>query len=239
MLLLRSIVFNGVFYAWTIAWTALMPLAFLLPRKQAAFVQVYWSRGMARLLRVIVNIETDISGLEGVPEGAAIVACKHQSIWETTVFHGLFDQPAIVLKRELMWIPVFGWYIVKMGMIPVDRKRGTKALRLMLRKAEAAKSEGRKIIIFPEGTRVSADSNTAYHSGIYLMYSRLGLPVVPVALNAGDHWGQETVYRYPGTIRLVFLEPIEPGLPRNEFMARLQASIDAASTSLSHAAGGA
>jgi 1-acyl-sn-glycerol-3-phosphate acyltransferase len=235
VLLLRSIVFNVAFFAWTVAWTALIPLALLLPRKQASFVQVFWSRGMASLLRILVNIKTEISGLDGVPEGAAIVACKHQSIWETTVFHGLFDQPAIVLKRELMWIPIFGWYIVKMGMIPVDRNRGTKALRLMLHKAEVAKSEGRKIIIFPEGTRVSADSNSGYRSGIYLMYNRLGLPVIPVALNAGDHWGQETIYRYPGTIRLVFLEPIEPGLSRGEFMARLQASIDGASTRLSEA----
>lgn len=233
MLLVRSILFNVAFFTWTVAWTALIPLALLLPRKQAAFVQVYWSRGMATLLRIIVNIKTEIHGLDDVPEGAAIVACKHQSIWETTIFHGIFDQPAIVLKRELMWIPIFGWYIVKMGMIPVDRKRGTKALRLMLRKAEAAKNEGRKIIIFPEGTRVSADSNSAYRSGIFGMYSRMGLPVIPVALNAGDHWGQETIYRYPGTIHMVFLEPIEPGLPRAEFMARLQASIDAASTRLS------
>ncbi len=233
MLLVRSILFNVAFFTWTVAWTSLIPLALLLPRKQAAFVQVYWSRGMAPLLRIIANIKTEIQGLDDVPEGAAIVACKHQSIWETTIFHGIFDQPAIVLKRELMWIPIFGWYIVKMGMIPVDRKRGTKALRLMLRKAEAAKNEGRKIIIFPEGTRVSADSNSAYRSGIFGMYSRMGLPVIPVALNAGDHWGQETIYRYPGTIHMVFLEPIEPGLPRAEFMARLQASIDAASTRLS------
>lgn len=233
MLLLRSLLFNAAFYAWTIAWTLMMLVAFLLPRKQAAFVQVNWSRGIAAILRITANIETEIDGLEDVPEGAAIVACKHQSVWETTIFQGLFDQPAIVLKRELMWIPIFGWYIIKMGMIPVDRKRGTSALRLMLRKAEAAKQEGRKIIIFPEGTRVSADSNTAYRSGIYGLYSRMGLPVIPVALNAGDHWKQKTIYRYPGTIRLAFLEPIEPGLPRNEFMARLQSSIDSASTSLS------
>ncbi len=214
----------------------MMPIAFLLPRRQATFVQVSWSRGIAPILRLTANIRTEIHGLEDVPEGAAIVACKHQSVWETTVFQGLFDQPAIVLKRELMWIPIFGWYIIKMGMIPVDRKRGTSALRLMLRKAEDAKRDGRKIIIFPEGTRVDAESKTAYRSGIYGMYSRMGLPVIPVALNAGDHWGQKTVYRYPGTIRLAFLEPIEPGLSRGEFMARLQSSIDSASTRLSSAA---
>ncbi len=236
MLLLRSITFNVAFYAWTVAWCSLMPLAFLMPRRYAAFIQVCWSRGIAPMLRMIANIRTEIHGLDDVPEGAAIVACKHQSVWETTVFQGIFDQPAIVLKRELMWIPIFGWYIVKMGMIPVDRKRGTSALRLMLRKAKAAKDQGRKIIIFPEGTRANADSNTTYRSGIYGMYSRMGLPVIPVALNAGSHWGQDTIYRYPGTIRLAFLEPIEPGLSRSEFMARLQSSIDSASTRLADAA---
>lgn len=235
MLLLRSLIFNIAFYSWTIVWTMLMLLVFPLPQKQAAFIQINWSRGIAPLLRILANIKTEIDGLEDVPEGAAIVACKHQSVWETTIFQGLFDRPAIVLKRELMWIPIFGWYIVKMGMIPVDRKRGTRALRLMLRKAKAAKEAGRKIIIFPEGTRVNADSETVYRSGIYGMYSRLGLPVIPVALNAGDHWGQDTTYRYPGTIRLVFMAPIEPGLPRGEFMARLQAAIDSESTRLSGA----
>ena len=233
MLFLRSVLFNAAFALWTLVWILLMLVALPMPQKQAAFIQICWSRGVTPLLLLFANIRVEIEGLEDVSEGAAIVACKHQSVWETTIFQGLFDKPAIVMKRELMWVPIFGWYIIKMGMIPVDRSRGTRALRLMLRKAETAKRKGRKIIIFPEGTRVSADSSIAYRSGIYGMYNRLGLPVIPAALNAGDHWGQETFYRYPGTIKLSFLAPIEPGLSRIEFMARLQASIDSASTRLS------
>ena len=203
-----------------------------MPRKKALLVQILWSRGVQKILPVVANINVRIEGLENMKSNRCIVACKHQSMWETTIFHGLLEDPAIVIKKELLGIPLFGWYCRKVKMIAVDRSAGPRALKPMLRQAKEAIRIGRPIVIFPEGTRIGTDTKTDYQSGIYAIYKSLQIPVVPMALNAGQFWSQETYLRYPGTIILKALPPIEPGLARDEFMANLERSIENATAEL-------
>jgi len=217
---------------WTAFWSIMGLITLPLPRRNSLFPQEQWSRGMQKALPIIAGIKVVYKGLENLPEGPVIVACKHQSAWETTVFQGLLKDPAIVLKNELRNIPVFGWYVRKLKMIGVDRKAGTKALRRMLKEAKSAVAYNRKIVIFPEGTRVSAKHDTEFRAGVYGLYSHLKLPVVPVALNSGQLWPRHSFLRQPGTIYLEFLPVIEAGLARKDFMEKLGNDIDLATAKL-------
>lgn len=220
------------FYLWTAFWSVVGLFAILLPRKKALFPQELWSRGFNKALPLLVNIKVVYRGVESLPDTPVIIACKHQSAWETTVFQGLLKDPALVLKNELRNIPFFGWYVRKLKMIGVDRKAGTRAMRRMLREARSAIEHNRKIVIFPEGTRVSAEQDAEFRAGVYGLYSHLKLPVVPVALNSGLLWPRRSFLRHPGTIYLEFLPIIENGLPRQEFMKKLGEEIDTATDRL-------
>ena len=232
MIYIRSFIFLIFFYLWTGFWSLVGLLAILLPRKRALFAQEMWSRGFNKALPLLVGIKVVYKGMENLPDTPVIIACKHQSAWETTVFQGLLKDPALVLKNELRNIPVFGWYVRKLKMIGVDRKAGTKAMRRMLREARSAIEYNRKIVIFPEGTRVSAEKDTEFRAGVYGLYSHLKLPVVPVALNSGLLWPRRSFLRHPGTIYLEFLPIIENGLSRQEFMQKLGDEIDTATDKL-------
>ncbi|PZN54463.1 MAG: 1-acyl-sn-glycerol-3-phosphate acyltransferase [Proteobacteria bacterium] len=229
MLYLRSLAFNLAFYASMVVqmffWA---PFYFLAPRHSAWFVPKFWSRTSLWLYRVLAGTRSDISGLENLPEGSFILAPKHQSFWDAIAFFPFLDDPLYILKRELTWIPFFGWYILKMRMIPVDRGNRAKALRSVVAatKAELARNP-RQLIIYPEGTRRAPGDVPAYKYGIVELYSQLHLPVVPVAHVAGLYWPRRKFLRYPGTIRARFLPPIPPGLGKQEFMARLIAETEA------------
>ena len=132
----------------------------------------------------------------------------------------------MVLKKELTWIPFFGWFIYKFRMIPVERSAGTEALRSMLQRAEVEVSEGRQVVIMPEGTRRAPDDPPAYKPGAAALYARLGVPCVPFALNSGLFWPRRRFLRYPGTIVISFLDAIPPGLPRKTFQPRLEEAIE-------------
>lgn len=233
---LRSLAFNIAFFASTIA----MVLAWLpfLPGHRRHFVRGMdrWNRMVNWLLRHIAGIRYEVRGREHLPPGACIVAAKHQSAWDTMVFHTLLDDPALVLKRELLRIPIYGWYAKKVGMIPVDRKAGPSALREMLRAAKACAQAGRPIVIFPEGTRVAPGERRRIQSGVAALYDRLDLPVVPVALNSGLFWGRRAFLKRPGLIVLEFCEPIPPGLNRQDFIALLDSAIQDGSDRLAMAA---
>lgn len=229
MLYLRSLAFNLAFYASMVVqmffWA---PFYFLAPRHSAWFVPKFWSRTSLWLYRVLAGTRSDISGLENLPEGSFILAPKHQSFWDAIAFFPFLDDPLYILKRELTWIPFFGWYILKMRMIPVDRGNRAKALRSVVAatKAELARNP-RQLIIYPEGTRRAPGDVPAYKYGIVELYSQLHLPVVPVAHVAGLYWPRRKFLRYPGTIKARFLPPIPPGLGKQEFMARLIAETEA------------
>lgn len=223
MLVLRSLVFNIAFYAnlivQMIIWT---PYYFLSPRHRAWFVPKFWSRTSMWLHEKLAGTRAEITGIENMPEGSFILAPKHQSFWDTIAFLPYIDDPLYILKRELTWIPVFGWYVMKMRMIPVDRGSRAKALKAVVAatKEELARNP-RQLIIYPEGTRRAPGDEPSYKYGIVELYARLGLPVVPVAHVAGLYWPRRVFMRYPGTIRARFLPPIPPGLGKEEFMSRL------------------
>lgn len=232
MATLRSLAFNICFFVWTAAILLAMLPALLLPREATYAVGRLWVRGVFALLAAIVGLRHRMRGLEHRLPGPAIYAVKHQSSWETMVFALLLDQPAYVLKRELSLIPVFGWYLLRAGMIPVDRAGGGAALKRMIAAARDRVAEGRTLLIFPEGTRTAPGEHRPYHPGVAALYTQLRLPVVPVALNSGLFWRRRSFLKRPGTITLEFLPAIPPGLPRKAFLAELERRLESASDRL-------
>ena len=207
----------------------------LLPYQVTVWGQRRWARGVNLLLRWSVGIKVEIRGLQNRPQGGAIIASKHQSAWDTLIWHVILDDPAMVMKKELLSIPIYGWMCRKTRMIAVDRKAGAKALRVMLTDAKEAVELGRAIVIFPQGTRTAPGVSTAdmpYQPGVSALYRGLDVPVVPVALNSGLFWPRRQLLRQSGTIVLEFLEPILPGLPRKEFDDLLQERVESANLAL-------
>ena len=232
MLVLRSIAFNAAYYLNLILWMIAALPSMLLPRHVLLTIVKLWVRSNLFLLRTIAGIRCEFRGVENIPDGGVIIASKHQSVWETfALFHVLAD-PCYILKRELMWIPVFGWYAAKQRMVPVNRGARSKAMKDMNAAAAVAVAEGRQIAIFPEGTRRPPGAEPAYKFGTTFLYSELGVPCVPIALNSGVHWPRRKFIRLPGTIVLDILPPIPPGLEKAAFAARLQDTIEDASTRL-------
>ena len=232
LILIRSVVFNLLFYLNLLIYmTAAMPTLVLPYRVLVAFAKS-WGRTNLWLLRVICNINVDWKGLEKIPTGALIVAAKHQSTWDTFALLTLFRDPTFIIKRELMWIPVFGWYAWKAGLIAVDRGAGLAALARMSARALQALKASRQVIIFPEGTRRVPGAEPSYRPGITQLYGKAGVPCVPVALNSGLFWPRRSFLRFPGTVLVEVLDPIAPGLDRKAFSARLQDAIETACTRL-------
>lgn len=212
------------------------PLLFVPSRAIVGLLRL-WSGAVLWLLRVLTGISAEISGREHVPDTPCLIACKHQSTWETIVFNLLLDNAAFVLKREILKVPIYGWYAWRAGHIPIDRQGGGSAMRHMLRKADQAIKDGRSVIIFPEGTRTAPGQTRPYHPGVAGLYRHLAVPVVPVAVNSGLYWGRRRFLKRPGVIKLQFLPPIPPGMDRRQFIADLASRIDAATERLERAAG--
>jgi 1-acyl-sn-glycerol-3-phosphate acyltransferase len=234
MLILRSLVFNILFYANLALWLVFAAFpALLLPRRALLGVTVAWASTALWLMRVVAGTRYEITGRENIPAGGMIVAAKHQSFWETFVMMTLFRDPIFILKRELTWIPFFGWCLHKFRMIPVDRGGRARALAQVTRRAKVElRDNGRQLLIFPEGTRRPAGAPPAYKFGVAHLYGELGLPCLPVALNSGLYWPRRKFVRRPGTIRLEILPPIAPGLDKATFQALLQEQIETASDRL-------
>ena len=229
---LRSVLFNLVFYGWTaLLGIAALPLL-LAPRASVMRFGCWWSGTVLALARAIAGIDYELRGAEHLPRQPAIIAMKHQSAWDTLAVPVLLGDVAIVLKRELLWIPCYGWYVRKAGMIPVDRGAGATALKAMVRRARAVVAEGRPIVIFPEGTRTAVGTKRAYHPGVAALYTQLGLPVVPIAVNSGRFWPRRSFLKRPGRIVVEALPPLRPGLERKAFLAELQSRIEAATERL-------
>lgn len=187
-----------------------------------------WAHGWLRFHRVCAALFLGIRGrIEGAPPaGAALVACKHQSMFETFEIMLMLKEPAVVLKRELTDIPLWGWVVRRYGAIPVDRSGGAAALRSMMRSADAAIAEGRPIVIFPEGTRVAPGETPPLQPGFAGLYRALKLPVVPVAVDSGRLWPRHRFVKRPGLITFLFGDPVSPGLPRREVEAEVHAAIN-------------
>jgi 1-acyl-sn-glycerol-3-phosphate acyltransferase len=229
----RSLAFNIALYGLTAVMCFVMIWALLLPRKKMLWVVHLWLRQIEWIERHIGGITYRVKGAENIPPGACIIAAKHQSAWETFKLHLIFGDPAIVLKKELLSIPIWGWYLSRSGMIPIDRKGRAKALMRMMEAAHRAANAGRKIVIFPQGTRVKAGTDAPYKSGIAALYQELKLPIVPMALNSGLLWPKNSFIKKPGLITVEFLPPIPAGLARNVMIERLKGELETASNKLS------
>jgi 1-acyl-sn-glycerol-3-phosphate acyltransferase len=225
---LRSLLFNILFYPVFLFWAAIALPTLVMPRAALMTVAGWWARSNIFLMRVICNIKVEFRGVEKIPTGPLIVAAKHQSMWETISLLRFFDAPFFVLKRELTWIPVFGLFVIKSNMIAIDRGAGARALRAIMRRAEEEVRRGRQFVIFPEGTRRPVGAPPQYKSGVGLIYANCGVPCLPVALNSGLFWPRRSFMRYPWTLVVEFLDPLPPGLPRDEFLARIQNVIEEA-----------
>ena len=228
----RSLLFNVLFYVTTALFLLFGSPLLFGPRRWAMAALAIHGRFELWLLKMIVGTTFEVRGLEKLPAGPCLVAAKHQSAWETFGLIPLFRDPALLMKRELFWIPLHGWFSHKFEMIPVDRDRGPSALRRMVREAKKRAAEGREIIIFPEGTRRAPGAPPDYKTGVILLYEALGIPCVPIALNSGAFWPRRSLTLKPGTIIVEFLDPIPPGLPKAEFLARLIGAIEPASARL-------
>ncbi len=229
---LRPLAFNILFYAWTTILAFLALPLLVLPRRAILGFSRFWVTTSLALLRHTVGLSHQLRGLENIPAGQVIFASKHQSAWDTLVFNILVPDPIFVLKRELTFIPVWGWLVRRGGMIPINRGGGAAALRRMLADARTIARTGRSIVVFPQGTRTAPGTQRPYQAGIAALYQELALPVVPVALNSGLFWPRRSGRLRPGVITVQYLPPIPPGLPRRDFMAALETSIEQASAIL-------
>jgi 1-acyl-sn-glycerol-3-phosphate acyltransferase len=235
VIVLRSIIFNVLFYANLVLLLLAALPTLLMPRGAIIGVAKFWARSSLWLLRVTCGVKVEWRGIEKIPQGQLIVACKHQSFWETFALLPLFPDPTFIMKRELMWIPLFGWYTWKGGMIPVDRRAGKSVfaeMAAMAARARDALKNGRQIIIFPEGTRRPPGAEPRYKHGIAYVYAEGAAPCLPIALNSGLYWPRRRFLRYPGTVRVEVLDPIAPGLERDAFLVRLQQQIESGTAAL-------
>lgn len=227
---LRSILFNFCFFAGSLACSVVLAPALLLPKRTCARVVGDAYGGFILFItKYVMGIDLRMEGLENVPEsGAFILASKHQSAYETLTmpFMRRLGYPAIILKKSLSYIPLWGLYTIRMGEIPIDRSAGTQTMRKMSAACKAAVDAGRPVLIFPQGTRVRVGVEVPYKAGLAKLYKDLGVPVVPVALNTGVFWGRNAFFKKPGTITYKFLEPIPAGVPPLQMMARLEKAIE-------------
>jgi len=223
---------SALFMAWFLVLTAVMAIIFLpllaAPRKATVWMARHWASASLWVLRVLAGVGERRIG--EAPKGGVLVASKHMSMWDTLALYLALDDPGIVLKRELLRIPFYGWYLAKAAAIPIDRSAGADALRHMTHAAKQVLAQGRPILIFPEGTRKKPGMPPDYKPGVAGLYNLLGVVCVPVALDSGRYW--QGFFKYPGTISLQFLDPIQPGLKRAAFMRELEERIETATRDL-------
>ena len=234
--LFRSLLFAGWMFASAIVLGLLCLPVMLGPRRTAMGPIQVWARGVFWALRVIVGARVEVRGRERLPKsgmaGGYLIAAKHQSMLDTLVAMTLTPWPCIVLKRELTFIPIFGWYAWKTGMIAIDRKGGPGDVRQLLAAARKAVADGRQVVIYPEGTRRAPGAEPAYKGGIGLLYKELGVACVPCATDGGCVWPAHGLMKRPGLAVFEVLPALAPGAPRKAFMAELEQRVETASTAL-------
>jgi 1-acyl-sn-glycerol-3-phosphate acyltransferase len=231
---LRSALFNLFFFVFSASYAAVLLPLLVLPRRCLLEPIRLWAKLVIGALRLICGVRVRVTGREHLPAGGgpALIAAKHQSAFDTVVWLALLPDPAYVLKRELLDIPVWGWLARGTGMIAVDRLAGATAMRHLLRTGQAAAAEGRQMVIFPEGTRVPPGERRPYQPGVAALAAATGLPVVPVATDSGVFWGRRAFHKRPGTITVAVLPPLPAGLRRDALLQRLEDAIEPATLHL-------
>ena len=232
MTFLRSLLFSAVFYLSSVVIAVGAMPVLLGSRSFMRRAGGQWSRLVVWLFKVIAGTGWEVRGRDRIPDGPVIFAIKHQSAWDTFFFPAYLDEPAMVAKKELRLIPLYGWYAWRAEAVWIDRSKGPKALRELIRGCRAAIKEGRSIVMFPQGTRTTPGETRPYQAGIAALYTATKVPVVPVALNSGMYWGKRTFLKRPGTIVVEFLEPMPQGLDRDRFLEDLAERIDSATQRL-------
>lgn len=232
---IRSMLFYALFFVQTAILAIIIGIMSLFADGwfPAGWVIVrYWVTSNLFMLRWLIGIRTEVTGQEHIPEGGCIIAAKHQSDWDIFALVPNVGRPSFIAKKELLNIPFFGWAARTMDTISIDRKRGNDAIPEMLADAEAAVARGCRIIIFPEGTRKQPLADPAYKHGIEKLYKKLGVPIVPVALNSGLFWSRNSLVLWPGTAKAKFFPAIEPGLDPGDMHARMVETIETATNQL-------
>ncbi len=230
--MLRSLLFAAWLYLSMPIFAIGLSPALVMPHRFAMGVVKLWARTVLFGLRWIAGVKVDFRGLENRPSGAALVASKHQGMLDIVALLAVLPDACFVMKKELMPLPFFGWFAWKTGMIAVDRAGHARALKDMTRQARARLSQGRQIVIFPEGTRNDPGVPGDYKPGVAAIYRDLEGPCWPVATNSGLHWPAHGFRRRPGVAVFEFLEPIPAGMKRGAMMALLESRIETASLAL-------
>ena len=233
MLFLRACLYYSLMFVTLVLFTGFGLLISPCPHRWRYAVISHWAQFNIAALKVICGIDWRVSGLENIPQGPAIIACKHQSAWETMALQSFFPIQVWVAKRELLWLPVFGWCLATLRPIAIDRSAGKKALQQIIDQGTQRLKEGIWVVIFPEGTRVGPHQSKRYGIGTGKLAEHSGYPIVPVAHNAGLFWSRNSFIKYPGTIDVVIGPPIKPqGRVATALTREIQEWIDGTSNRL-------
>ena len=236
MIYLRSLLFNFCFYGVTALMCFIFLPALLFHKGGILWVARFYLRVNYFFERHILKLDYEVRGLENVPkEGSFLVVAKHQSTYETMKLHFIFDDPCIILKKELLKIPIWGWFLWRTDPIAINRRAGKKASNQIIEGAKRIMTQNRPIIIFPQGTRVRIDQDTKekpYKIGIARMQEATGLPIIPLAVNTGKFWPRNDWVKKPGKVIFEFLPPIEAGEPPEKVIKTVEERIETASQKL-------
>ena len=227
MLLLRSLLFNLFLYTGIILVFLIAIPALFMPAKITLLFGKFLGHYVVFIVRIFLNTKVEFKGTENIPKNEKyFVASAHQSMFETFALQSVLDYPVFILKKELLKIPLFGQYLKKIKSIEIIRDTTTKEnLNFFDKVAKIVKNENRPLLIFPQGTRVKVEDRVPFKKGVGRIYEALNISCVPIALNSGKVWPKNGIIKYPGKITVSFLEPIKPGLNKEEFIKNLEMKI--------------
>jgi 1-acyl-sn-glycerol-3-phosphate acyltransferase len=223
---IRSLLFNLSMILITVIVGSVGFLFCFFSKRIAQKVSYIWGKSFLIALKLICNLDHKIEGLENLPEGSCIIASKHESAWDTVFFLDFLKNPAYIFKKSLLYLPIVGQYLYTSHMIYIDRSKGSKSIKKIIEQAKIIKKQGRKIIIFPQGTRTAPKQQMRYKSGIYAICSNANLPVVPVVLNAGTYWAKGAFIKFPGTISVKLLPVMKDFSDKRKFLSDLENVIE-------------
>ncbi len=229
---IRSLLFNIAFYVGSLLMLTLCLPLLLFPVSVQRKVPAMWVAYVYWAEKYILGLDYVVLGRENLPPAPYLVAMKHQSAWETMKLYALFGDPAIVLKKELMDLPLWGKYARAMKMVPIDRSKGREAIAHMVESAKSVLTDKRPLVVFPQGTRIAVGVKAPYKIGIMKLYEALNVPMVPVAINAGLFWPRNSFWKKPGIVTVQILPPIAPNRPTDEVFAELQKILEESSEAL-------
>ena len=209
MIFIRSLIYAIGMWLFTIVFTTAILPSVILPRRTRYILITGWARSMLWWLRITCGLKYRVIGRENIPEQPSILLCKHQSAWETLALQQIFPPQVWVLKRELLWLPFFGWGLALASPIAINRAAGREALKQLVSKGKERLKQGFFVVIFPEGTRIAPGSRGKYHIGGAWLATHTKSLAVPIAHNAGEYWGKNSFLKHPGTITLSIGKPID------------------------------